>query len=57
MTEAHYTNGTKNRPATLDIAFTDQFGQRAWLTIGRKVAGKVEARKLAKELGATPWNF
>jgi len=54
--EAHYTNGTKTRSATLDFAITTH-GCRAWLTVGTKVSGLREARKLAKEAGATPWNF
>jgi hypothetical protein len=53
--EAHYWNGSKTRSATLDFAITTN-GDRVWIT-SHKVAGKVEARKLAKEAGATPWNF
>lgn len=53
--EAHYTNGTKIRPATLTIA-TNYNGCRVWITT-HQVSGKVEARKLAKWHNATPWNF
>ena len=53
MTEAHYTNG---KQPTLCIAQTVN-GNRAWLAIGIKVAGKREARAVAKAHGATPWNF
>ena len=53
--EAHYTNGSKTRPATLDFAFTTN-GNRVWLS-SHRVSGKAEARKLAKQQNATPWNF
>ena len=53
MLEAHYTAG--KRP-TLDIASTVN-GQRSWHAIGIKVSGKREARQVAKQYGATPWNF
>ena len=53
--EAHYTNGSKTRPAKLDLALTVN-GRRAWLS-SSPVSGKAEARKLAKAAGATPWNF
>ena len=56
MTEAHYTNGSKRRPATLKLAVTVN-GHREWSALEHVVAGKAQARKLAKELGATPWNF
>ena len=55
MLEAHYTNGSKTRPAKLDLASTVN-GHREWLSCC-PVSGKAEARKLAKEFGATPWNF
>ena len=53
--EAHYTNGSKTRPAKLDLAQTIR-GRRDWLS-SQTVSGKAEARKLAKAAGATPWNF
>jgi hypothetical protein len=53
MLEAHYTQG---KQPTLDIASTVN-GQRTWHAIGIKVAGKREARKVAAEYNATPWNF
>jgi hypothetical protein len=53
MIEAHYTTG---KQPTLCLATTTN-GQRAWLTVGIKVAGKREARKVAAVHGATPWNF
>ena len=53
--EAHYTNGTKTRSATLDLSITTN-GNRVWIT-SHQVSGKVEARKLAKWHNATPWNF
>ena len=52
---AEYTNGSKTRHPTLDIVRI-QNGQRDWL-LTLSVAGKVEARKLAKAHGAKPWNF
>ena len=54
--EAHYTNGSKRRPATLQLAVTVN-GLREWSAIEHVVAGKAEARKLAAELNAQPWNF
>jgi len=53
--EAHYTNGTKIHPATLEISITTN-GNRVWIA-SHKVSGKIEARKLAKQQNATPWNF
>lgn len=53
MIEAHYTTG---KQPTLDFAITTN-GQRAWLQIGVRVAGKREARALAKAHNAEPWNF
>jgi hypothetical protein len=53
MLEAHYTQG---KQPTLDIASTVN-GQRTWHAIGIKVAGKREARKVAAEYNATPWNY
>ena len=53
--EAHYTNGSKTRSATLDLSITTN-GNRVWIT-SHQVSGKAEARKLAKWHNATPWNF
>lgn len=53
MLEAHYTTG---KQPTLDLAVTTN-GNRAWVAIGIKVAGKREARKVAAAHNATPWNF
>lgn len=53
MIEAHYTTG---KQPTVCFAVTTN-GQRAWLEIGVRVAGKREARKLAAERGAIAWNF
>jgi hypothetical protein len=55
QTEAHYTNGSKGRPAVLAIARTVN-GRREWLT-RVPVTGKAEARRAAVLAGATPWNF
>ena len=51
--EAHYTQG---KQPTLSIAITRD-GRRAWIVLDRKVAGKREARQVAKKYDATPWNF
>ena len=55
MTEAHYTNGTKTRSATLTFAVT-RHGFRIWET-SQDVTGKAQARRLAKAANAEPWNF
>lgn len=55
MLEAHYTNGSKTQRATLAIARTVN-GRREWLD-RMAVFSKPEARKIAAELGAQPWNF
>ena len=51
--EAHYTQG---KQPTLSTAITRD-GRRAWIVLDRKVAGKREARQVAKQYGAMPWNF
>jgi hypothetical protein len=56
MVEAHFTNGSKARSATLAFARTTITGHRQWLS-SQPVTGKAEARKLAKAAAATPWNF
>jgi hypothetical protein len=52
---AEYTSGTNRYPATLYInKIVD--GRRTNIT-AFNVSGKREARQLAKQYGATPWNF
>jgi len=52
---AEYTVGSKRYPPTLYInRITD--GRRSNVA-AFTVSGKREARKLAKEQGAEPWNF
>ena len=53
MLEAHYTQGKQPK---LCIASTHN-GQRTWHVTNLKVEGKRQARKLAAEYNATPWNF
>jgi hypothetical protein len=53
MLEAHYTQGKQPK---LCIASTHN-GQRTWHVNNLKVAGKREARQVAKQYDATPWNF
>jgi hypothetical protein len=52
---AALTVGGKGRSATLTIASIE--GGRRTMVSRHDVAGKREARALAKTLGATPWNF
>ena len=52
---AEYTNGTKRRPATLTINRIAD-GRRS-LVMEMTVAGKAEARRLAAQHSAKPWNF
>lgn len=52
---AEYTNGTNRYPPTLYINQITE-GRRSNI-IALTVNGKREARQLAKEYGATPWNF
>lgn len=52
---ADYTNGSKARSATLTL-YTINNGQRTFCS-QQPVAGKVEARRVAKSLGYQPWNF
>ena len=54
--QAHYANGSKVRPAKLDLATCTDDGHRTWIK-SYQVAGKAEARKIAKLHNATPWNF
>lgn len=52
---AEYTTGSKRYPPTLYInQITD--GRRSNV-VAYNVSGKREARQLAKQHGATPWNF
>lgn len=53
--EAHYTNGSARKPAKVFIA-SRTIGQRRW-THEIAVTGKREARKVAAQHNATPWNF
>lgn len=52
---AEYTNGTNRYPPTLYINQITE-GRRSNV-VALTVSGKREARQLAKEYGATPWNF
>lgn len=61
--EAHYTNisATTKRmhpwaKGEVSIAQTAD-GRREFTGETAFVTGKVQARQIAKELGATPWNF
>lgn len=52
---AEYTSRRRTAPATLVLNRIID-GRRTKL-VGFNVASKREARKLAKQYGATPWNF
>ncbi len=52
---ADFTNGSKTRSATLTF-YTIANGCRTFCG-QQSVADKREARKVAKSLGYTPWNF
>lgn len=52
---AEFTAKTARTPAVLRITRIDA-GRRA-LVSEHTVAGKAEARKVAADHGATPWNF
>jgi len=52
---AEYTNGSKTRSPTLEINRIAN-GLRTPV-IGFNVAGRREARQLAKQYNAQPWNF
>ena len=52
---AEYTNSTKRRPATLTINRIAD-GRRSLVT-QMTVAGKAEARRIAAQHSAKPWNF
>lgn len=52
---AEYTTGTNRCPPTLYINQITA-GRRSNVT-AFNVSGKREARQLAKQHGATPWNF
>lgn len=51
---AHYTNGSKRRPATLTITATPALSV---FDETINVSDKREARRIANERGAKPWNF
>lgn len=52
---AEYTQGSRRSSATLVLnRIIDGYRTRL---IGFNVANKREARQLAKQYGATPWNF
>ena len=53
MIEAHFTTG---KQPTVCIAQTVN-GNRVWIAERIAVAGKREARTIAKAHGAMPWNF
>lgn len=52
---ADFTNGTKTRSATLTF-YSIADGRRTFIS-SRSVGDKREARKAAKSLGFTAWNF
>lgn len=52
---AEYTTGSKRYPPTLYINQITN-GRRSNV-VAYNVSGKREARQLAKQHGATPWNF
>jgi hypothetical protein len=52
---AEYTNGSKTRSPTLNLNRIID-GRRSPV-IGFNVANRREARQIAKQYGATPWNF
>lgn len=52
---AEYTNGSKRYPPCLYINRISN-GRRSNI-VALTVSGKREARKLAAEYNATPWNF
>lgn len=52
---AEYTNGTNRYPPTLYINRIEN-GRRSNIA-AITVSGKREARKVAEEYNATPWNF
>jgi len=53
--EAHYTNASARKPAT--VAITERvLGDRQFKKL-IAVTGKRQARKIAAQLGAIPWNF
>ena len=52
---AEYTTGSKRYPPTLYINWISD-GRRSNV-VAYNVSGKREARQLADQHGATPWNF
>jgi hypothetical protein len=55
VVEAHYTNASARWSASVQIAERVR-GERTWLC-QIPVTGKREARKVAAQHGAIPWNF
>ena len=55
MLTADYTNGGAKRSATLTIA--ELANGRRFIVATHEVANKRQARQLAAQLGAKPWNF
>lgn len=55
MLAAEYTNGSKNRPAILDITRIDNGNRETVATFA--VEGRSHARKIAASHGAKCWNF
>jgi len=53
--EAHYTNGSTRKPATVSIAV--RFNSDRRFTHEIPVTGKREARKVAAQHNAICWNF
>lgn len=54
---AEFTAGSKTRCAVLTINEIDPARGSRKLLSRHEVAGKREARAIAKQLNATPWNF
>lgn len=54
---AEFTVGSKSRSASVTISSIDPAGGSRTALSRHEVAGKREARAIAKTLGATPWNF
>lgn len=52
---AEYYPGSKQRPAALDI--TSILGGHRTPVFSTTVANKREARRIAEDFGARPWNF
>lgn len=55
MTVAEFTNGSKARPA--QVAINEIVGGRRRQISTHTVSGKREARAVAAQFNAKPWNF